>query len=99
MNRSHLPLLLSACAAFGQAQTTITINTRLNRHTISPLIYGTAFPSAGQLEDLNFTISRFGGNEASSYNWLQNCAAKGADWYFESWPNDSSAVPGEAVDS
>jgi len=81
------------------AQTVVSINVAADRHPISPLIYGAAFPSKAQALDLNLPISRWGGNEASSYNWDLNCAAKGNDWYFESWPNDSSAVPGEAIDT
>jgi hypothetical protein len=82
-----------------QAQTVVTVNVAANRHAISPLIYGAAFPDAGQIADLNFVVSRYGGNEASSYNWLENCQAKGNDWYYETWPSDSSGVAGGTVDS
>src|SRR5450631_3205185 len=50
------------------APVVITVNAQLNRHAISPQIYGTAFASASQLQDLNFTMNRSGGNAETSYN-------------------------------
>jgi hypothetical protein len=76
----------------------ITVNAQLNRHAISPQIYGTAFASATQLQDLNFTMNRSGGNSETSYNWLINAHNHAADWYFESLP-DSPSTPGASTDS
>jgi len=72
------------------APVTITVNAQLNRHPISPLIYGTAFASATDLADLSFTVNRSGGNSETRYNWQLDAHNHGADWYFESladtWP-------------
>jgi hypothetical protein len=76
----------------------IAIDAQQNRHSISPLIYGTAFATSNQISDLNFTMNRSGGNEETTYNWLINAHGKGNDWYFESMPDDS-ATPGESADS
>ena len=76
----------------------IGIDAGTNRLAISPMIYGVAFASASQLEDLNCTMNRSGGNEESTYNWEINAHGKGADWYFESMA-DSSSTPGESADS
>jgi len=76
----------------------ITVNAQLNRHAISPQIYGTAFASASQLQDLNFTMNRSGGNSETSYNWQINAHNHAADWYFESI-DDGSATPGANADS
>jgi hypothetical protein len=76
----------------------ITVNAQSNRVAISPMIYGAAFATSNQLEDLNFTMNRSGGNEESTYNWTINAHGKGADWYFESYPDDS-ATSGESADS
>jgi hypothetical protein len=76
----------------------IGIDVGMNRHPISSMIYGTAFASSNQLADLNFTMNRSGGNEESTYNWSINAHGKGADYYFESYPDDS-ATPGESADS
>ncbi len=76
----------------------ITVNAQSNRNAISSMIYGVAFATSNQLQDLNFTMNRSGGNEESTYNWEINAHGKGADWYFESYPDDS-ATPGESADS
>ncbi len=76
----------------------IGVDAGANRHPISPLIYGVAFATSNQLADLNFTMNRSGGNEESTYNWTINAHGKGADYYFESYP-DSSATPGQSADS
>lgn len=75
----------------------ITVDAQLNRHPISPLIYGVAFASSNQLNDLNCPINRSGGNAETRYNWLTNAHNRGADWYFESIA-DSPATPGAAAD-
>jgi len=77
----------------------ITVDARLNRQPISPLIYGVAFAtSSNQLADLNCPIHRSGGNNETRYNWQINAHNLGADWYFESYP-DSSATPGQTADT
>ena len=82
----------------GTTAISITVDAQRNRHPISPLIYGVAFATAAQLSDLNFTLNRSGGNEETTYNWQLNAHGKGADWYFESYP-DSSSTPGATADS
>ena len=64
-NASPAPPVTNATAA-------ITVDAQLNRHSISPLIYGTAFASSNQLADLNFTLNRSGGNSETRYNWQLN---------------------------
>jgi hypothetical protein len=76
----------------------IGVDAGANRNPISPLIYGVAFATSNELSDLNFTMNRSGGNEESTYNWEINAHGKGADYYFESYP-DASATPGESADS
>jgi hypothetical protein len=76
----------------------IAVDAAANRHPISGMIYGTAFATSNQLMDLNFTMNRSGGNEETTYNWQINAHGKGADYYFESYP-DASATPGESADS
>jgi hypothetical protein len=76
----------------------IGIDAGSNRNPISPMIYGVAFATSAQLEDLNCTMNRSGGNEESTYNWEINAHGKGNDWYFESIADDSS-TPGESADS
>jgi hypothetical protein len=79
------------------APVAITVDAQLNRHSISPLIYGTAFASSNQLADLNFTMNRSGGNSETRYNWQLNAHNHAADWYFESI-DDGSATPAASGD-
>jgi len=76
---------------------TITVDAQLNRHPISPQIYGVAFASSNQLADGNFTLNRSGGNSETRYNWQLNAHNHAADWYFESI-DDGSATPAATAD-
>jgi len=60
-------LLCVACrpapVAFAQnTSVTVNVDAGLNRHPISPLIYGLAFASTSALADLNCPLNRSGGN-------------------------------------
>src|SRR5216117_42281 len=79
------------------AAVTITVDALANRRAINPAIYGVAYATAAQLQDLNAPLHRYGGNNASRYNWQLNADNRGADWYFESIP-ESSATPGQRGD-
>ncbi len=80
------------------APITITVNALSNRLAISPQIYGTAFAVSNQLSDLNFTMNRSGGNNETRYNWLTNAHNLDFDYYFESYP-DATSAPGSTADT
>ena len=92
-----IALLTNGVATATNTPVTIAVDAQLNRHAISPLIYGVAFASSNQLSDLNFAINRSGGNNETRYNWQLNAHNIDADWYFES-VEDGSATPGAAAD-
>ena len=75
----------------------INVDTALNRHAISPLIYGTAYATTTQLLDLNAPLNRQGGNNTSRYNWQLNADNRANDFYFESIP--FANTPGEVGDT
>jgi hypothetical protein len=77
---------------------TVHINVGAGRHAISPFIYGVAFGTQAELDELNAPLNRNGGNASSRYNWQLNATNRGSDWYFESLPY-SSAEPGGEVDA
>ena len=81
----------------GNVAVSISVDAQLNRHAISPLIYGVAFATSNQVSELNLTLNRSGGNSETRYNWLTNAHNHAADWYFESIA-DSPATPGAAGD-
>ena len=76
--------------------TVITIDASANRHPISPLIYGTNFATAQQLEELNAPLNRRGGNATTRYNWQANATNHASDWYFESLAEESGAAGDDA---
>jgi hypothetical protein len=72
----------------------VTVNVLSNRHPISPYIYGASFPpSTAYIKTGGVTLSRWGGNNSSRYNWKLNAKNDDADWYFEnfSWGSPDSA--------
>jgi len=77
----------------------VNIDVLANRHAISPFVYG-GNPSEGpaQATDLGMSLARFGGNEASNYNWQLHTYNSGADWYFEDFTlNDFQGNPIDSV--
>jgi hypothetical protein len=77
---------------------TVSVDAAANLHPINPNVYGVAYGTTSQLADLNVPLNRYGGNNASRYNWQLNADNRGSDWYFESIP-DASSVPGERGDT
>jgi len=72
----------------------ITVDVNANRRAINPNVYGLAYASTTQLQDLNVPVNRYGGNNTTRYNWQINADNRGQDWYFESI-GDTSSVAGE----
>ena len=62
----------------------MTVDVGANRRAINPAVYGVAYATPAQLQDLNAPLHRYGGNNTSRYNWQLNADNRGADWYFES---------------
>src|SRR3954452_13685701 len=60
---------------------TIAVDVALNRHSIDPLIYGTAYADPSQLTDLNSPLNRRGGNPTSRYNWQVNADNRAFDYF------------------
>ena len=92
-------LVIGAVAVHAQnTAVRINVNAAADRHPINPNIYGVAYASTEELNDLNAPLNRNGGNNTSRYNWLQNADNRAKDWYFESI-GDTSAVAGERGDT
>jgi hypothetical protein len=63
---------------------TVSIDTLSNRHTISPYVYGGAFPQdAPTIKDSGLTLVRWGGNASSTYNWNLGTDNADNDYFFE----------------
>jgi hypothetical protein len=71
-------------AATASTAVTISIDAMSNRHTISPYVYGFAYPnSPADIAGTGATEVRWGGDATSTYNWQLQTYNAGADWYFE----------------
>lgn len=74
------------------------VDTSRDRRPISPYIYGMANPDPALFQELSLPMSRWGGNQTTTYNWRIDTYNTGFDWYFEnisqsspeSLPNGSS---------
>jgi PKD repeat protein len=93
-----LSLLLLAFPIFAadNPAATIQVDANANQRTIDPRVYGLAFATPAQLQDLNVPLNRWGGNNTSRYNWQQNADNRGFDWYFESIAYSSATAGAEA---
>lgn len=76
----------------------ITVDAARNQRPINPLIYGVAFASSSQLNELNAPLNRWGGNTTTRYNWQLNADNRANDWYYQSIAG-SSATPGADADN
>lgn len=75
---STVALLSSLLVTAGPV--TLTVDTSLDRRTISPFIYGSNQPDwAGR--GRNVTLGRLGGNRWTAYNWETNASNAGEDWH------------------
>ena len=97
--RAFILTLLVSAATFAQNPTAnVSVDVNANRRAIDPRIYGIAYGTTTQLQDLNVPLNRYGGNNTSRYNWQLNADNRGQDWYFESI-GESSSVAGERGDT
>ena len=83
-------------AASGPA---LSVDAGTQTRPISPLIYGMNFyngasgtPTAAAAEAIGLPVDRYGGNEATSYNYLFDVDAKASDWYFENYIDNSNPI-------
>jgi hypothetical protein len=78
----------SQVAATPVASTTavaVNIDVLANRHSISPFVYGNNDQTISDITDAGYTFSRWGGNDASNYNWQLQARNSVADYYFEDY--------------
>ena len=64
----------------------VTVDVLANRHTISPYIYGGAYPKdAATITNSGMTVVRWGGNATSRYNWKLQTSNSANDYYFSDY--------------
>ncbi|WP_051033531.1 glycoside hydrolase family 44 protein [Acetivibrio cellulolyticus] len=100
VSSSALVSVLPVSAA--QASVDVSIDTEMERTSISPYIYGVNQDLTGQ----TITARRFGGNRTTAYNWENNASNAGSDWIHSSdnyipeyygIPKADSDKPGEVA--
>jgi hypothetical protein len=82
----------------GSKSVGVNIDTLAGRHQISPYIYGINSTNRGDIANLSPGFVRFGGNEASNYNWKRFTYNAGGDWFFEDFGlGDGAGNPADSV--
>ena len=71
---------------------TVNIDVLANRHSISPFVYGNNDQVISDISDAGYTFSRWGGNDASNYNWRLQTRNAAADYYFEDYGDAGDQV-------
>ncbi len=91
---------LSAPAVAVPAATTqigVTVDTLVDRHAISPYVYGGAYPATGaQITDSGTTVVRWGGNATTNYNWQTHSSNSANDWWFSDYTYSEIGTPDSA---
>jgi hypothetical protein len=79
----------------------LAVDVTAGRHAISPYIYGVStFGLTGSyLQDLGVTITRWGGDGITRYNWQMDASNAGGDWYFMAGGNSATVTPSGSADS
>lgn len=88
-----------------QGQITLTVDLTADQHAISPYIYGmnayglSAADFAALSAELRLPVQRWGGNITTRYNWQNDLANHGSDFFFENIPEDNpDPAAGNAAD-
>jgi hypothetical protein len=84
------------------APVSVTIDPGLDRHAISPWIYGVNFGSDAQMARLHWPVRRWGGNATTRYSWQHDISNHASDWFYynieEDNPNPGALPDGSAAD-
>jgi hypothetical protein len=92
---SLLCIALSTSALAQNPAVAVAVDATANVHPISPLIYGVAFASAADLKALNAPLNRSGGDNMSTYSYVNNAQNLDSDYFFESYPQGSTTEGAE----
>ncbi|HXN47491.1 MAG TPA: glycoside hydrolase family 44 protein [Bryobacteraceae bacterium] len=76
----------------GSTNVSVNIDTRANRHQISPFVYGNNESNPSIISDVGYSFARWGGNDASNYNWKLGTRNSAGDWYFEDYGGAGDSV-------
>lgn len=81
---------------------TVAVDPSLDRHPVSPFIFGVSFGSAARASRLRWPVRRWGGNSTTRYSWQDDISNHAMDWFFynieEDNPNPATLPDGSAAD-
>jgi uncharacterized protein (TIGR03437 family) len=78
--------LLSAAVLNAQSAPALKVDANAARHPISPLIYGiNEWMDSTMSALMHIGVRRWGGNNATSYNWQLDLKNNDDDWYFTTY--------------
>jgi uncharacterized protein (TIGR03437 family) len=78
--------LLSAALLNAQSPPPLKVDANASRHPISPLIYGiNEWADSGMSALMHIGVRRWGGDNATSYNWQLDLKNNDDDWYFTTY--------------
>jgi uncharacterized protein (TIGR03437 family) len=78
--------LLSAAVLDAQSPPALAVDANAARHPISPLIYGiNEWTDSGMSALMHIGVRRWGGDNATSYNWQLDLKNNDDDWYFTTY--------------
>jgi hypothetical protein len=88
------PTEAPAAAPAATTQIGVTVDTLVDRHAISPYVYGGSYPqTAAQITDSGMTVVRWGGNATTNYNWQTQTSNSANDWWFSDYTYSEIGTP------
>jgi hypothetical protein len=94
--------ILPAVNAGGNTRIDLIVNAAVDRHPISPDIYGINNYDSDHaiFDDVSITVERWGGNATTNYNWLVDSSNSASDFFYIGGKDisESEVVPGKEVD-
>lgn len=97
-----LVVVLGSSGPVAAAKLNVTVDSRLDRRLVSPLVYGINFGSPAEFGALPFPVRRWGGNSTTRYSWQNDTHSSASDWFFintpSSHPNPALLPDGSEAD-
>src|SRR5260221_1607294 len=93
MQRGRFAAVVAAACALSpgaRADVMVAVDTGAGAHPISPLIYGVNYADDAHVASGRISVTRWGGNSTTRYNYETDFHNTGADWYFENIPGCTS---------
>jgi len=89
-------VLIGRTGGGGGAAVAVAVSPDLDRHAVSPNIFGVSRMDAAPTGSLVYPFRRWGGNSTTRYSWEDDADNRGSDWFFfnipgSGGPSDSAA--------